>query len=300
MNIKTYLEIKKLVFDLLIVLLSFSFIVFYIYWRVTRKQYQISLIPEEVEKHFFMFSYFFLLNVVILSILLLSIYLKSWKTPQKKKELGYFGKVMFNIAKRISPFAVLYKGYSLVFHWIKPIYMQHVVTYANNIVAFTSLKNKVIILLAVVLPRALIILTLLLEIYLKTLHYYFFSLLLLLIPLIFRFLLFVYTDISKQVLPKLNELVERVPNTDITLTINGETQTFGTLGYRFKPEFAYAPTGERMDLNHFMRNLYNPMLFIGPHMEVHILPLYEKYTTITVFVYLNIQIICWGYILFFI
>ena len=288
---------KKTFLELFMVFTSLTLIFFYLYLRITRKQRVIELIPEEIQKYYSIFFYFFAISCFILSLLALTMILKKIKVENK---MGVFEKIALKLKELIDTINIFYKSYTIIFQYLSPKYTQHLVTYASNIMAYTKIKTLSILFVCVILPRLLIISIFIFELYQKTLHYYFFSLLLLLIPLGFRFLLFIYNDINKQVLPKLEELLELGQTFgNVTLETPEGKKTFGTIGICFRPEYQYNDAGELQDINHFITTFYNPMLFIGPHMKTNILPLYHKINSIVIWVYALIQATGWAYVLFY-
>lgn len=134
------------------------------------------------------------------------------------------------------------------------------------------------------------------EIYTRQLHYYFYTLVLLFIPLLFKVIMFILTDIGPRMLVDLNKLVIRdTMETAPEITINHPSglKKVKVIGIKLAPEYA------DINLDFFMHTFYNPMLFMEGHMIANIKPLYAKINLASLYFYYFMQALGFGYILFF-
>lgn len=291
-------KIAQLLVNILLLTSTTLALYFLIFRRIFIKEIIFVLTTENIEQNRIFFFSLFLCSLTVLVLLVVSFFFLN-KNPDKK--LTIFSKLLLKLNYYSEKYNIFYKAYGIIFDFIGHKKIHHFVSYTNNILNYSYNKNVVLIVLAVVLPRIVIILTFVFEIYTKQLHYYFFSLSLLLIPVIFRFLIFIFNDLPKKMLPIFNaeyierklleELIEIPAGTSITTT---ESKKFRAIGFKFKAKYADA------DFDFFMFTYYYPMLYITGHMELVFLPLYIKIKQITIFTYTVIQVLGWGYILFYI
>jgi len=189
---------------------------------------------------------------------------------------------------------IFLKTYTIIFDWLTPARTKYIVRLAEYCLEFTTKKNISIIICFVVIPRMISLLVFISEIYMGILHYYFYSLLLNFIPLIFRFILFILSDLGPRVLPELKQFVVTDKVGEMIIETPEGDKTVAVMG--LKPGPAAYPD---LDFDRFMFDVYYPVLYIKGHMECVIMPLVSKITNITQIIYYIVQSIGLSYIIIY-
>lgn len=280
--------------------LCMLFGIFLLYSRLFKKPLDIPLNP--IDNKFLPYLISIFLIVISLSIIfsLTLIFAKKQEKNtflNKHKRLLQIKDKLFqtyknNIITRSVEYLrkTLISGYGAIFDWFGPKYTVYLVKSTKYIFS-GSHYYKLVIILCELIPRIVILSIFIIEIYYQHLHYYFYSLVLLVIPLIFKFFMFVIEDLGPRVIPELAKLfIFEHENTQITWETTPEDVTL--INITLRPEY------EHLDLNLVLRDYYFPLTKLSSELQVNFLPLYKKIKVYVLLGYYFIQAIGWGYIIY--
>jgi hypothetical protein len=282
-------------------ILSAIFIILWLFLFANKPRYIISLTKQEILNYY---PYFITLHnsamiiiiwLVITSILkgLLKHVVKESKRSNKK--ITVFDKILTWIMNQINKINIFSKTYTMILDFIGPKQVHKIINLAKLVLTYTNNEIRYIIISFVLIPRLIIVFTFLLEIYFGKLHYYFYSLFLLLIPLIFKFIVFMLKDIGPRILPEFQKFVILEPeNTNVVI----QTKEGDKVVQRYK--FRLIPEASDLDLGFLLSNFYYPLLHIEGHVEQIITPIASKITLISIYIYYIIHFLGLTYIIYFI
>lgn len=258
------------------VIFSISLIGFLLFFRITRKIYSIDFNTITIQEYRTYFIFIIIISAILM-LLCLIILLKK-KKPNK---------LLLRISKYITKYNILYNSYVTVFNFLGPQYTQYLLKFAKFFLTLKEKTKTYILVGTFILPKMLIIIILVIEIYNKQLNYYYYSLLLLLIPLFFRFFLFVLDDLGPRITKELKEFLvfenQVLPNDPEKRIIT----------IKMRPENA------DINIDYFLNTYYYPALFITGEMGVNIMPKYSKMTLMTSLFYHSSHFLSFLYIIIF-
>lgn len=280
-------KIFNITLNILSVLFTVILIIFLIYRKIIINTQKVDINLQNIEGYILFFQ-----TLLFFSVLLTLGYFFILFVKIKNNSSGFLTDKFNGFLFLIQKYNPIYHCYNMIFNKINPKYTYYLVRITKYLLAFSAKTNTLIILFGVSAPRVLISFVLLFDILiLQKLHYYFFALILLIIPLSFRFIIFIFTDLSKKLLPEFKKY----------LNFGKPEAFYGNLDSNIKNseniEITLKPQYKDMDLNHVLYNFYYPMLFLQGHMELEILPQYRKISCYTQLIYYLVHSCSWFYIL---
>ena len=275
---------------------TIALILFWLHSKISRKTIKIELSFENIEKYSDYFSFIVYLSIYMLIfvtfIMLITLYLKNKKVTENSLGTTLLKKLI----SFLNYINIFYRTYVILFEATSADYTHYIIKLAKISLALKKRTNLIIIFCFISLPRIIVIITLLIEIYFGALHYYFYSLLLLLIPLLFRIILFMLKDLGPRVLPELKQIVKQG---DINENPPFPYETAEGVKTCFAIRFYLAPEHSDLDLDYVMEEFYYPALFIQCHIEKNIDPRVYVISKITIISYYLVTALGFAYILQF-
>lgn len=291
------IKLQQKIFTIISFVFSIWFIYFLLSRRVFKTIFDIYLLNIAIDKKATLLSFFIValvISLVILFMLLFSGYTEFIKKNDDSFKLLLKSPFIYILKIFVTIENLLLHTYTLVFEYIGPNKTIYLIFFTKYCIKKSNYFKQIIV-FGEVLPRIIIIIVFIVELFiLKHLHYYFISLILLLIPLLFRFILFVLKDLGPRVLPELRKHLQDLPMQETTIIINNQMKRVGIQHYVLKPEY------EHLGLDYFMNNFYYPLRDMSSFLETTFLPLHKKIKFITLISYFFIHVIGWTYVLYLI
>ena len=186
---------------------------------------------------------------------------------------------------------VFIKGYDVFIKYIGPPRVKYIIQFTQFFLNICHYRVAMIFSF-VILPRVIILVVFIIEIfYIKQIHYYFYSLILLIIPFIFRFIIFILKDIGPRVVPSFKECLKFTKKPGTTF-IDNQGNEFDFMDITMKPEY------NELDCDAFLRRFYYPALNIPNIMTYTFIPKRTKITLLITYIYHIIHLLGWGYIIY--
>lgn len=277
--------------NFLICFLVITLILFWLYLKIAKTIPIIELTPEIILQYKPYFQIIQYLNGFILLFILLIVALTWYLRNSKITPESVFFKLTKIFKETLDYLNIFYRAYVILFNATSGDYTIYLIKLAKYCLSLKIITYDIIIFCFISLPRILILLSLVIEIYFGQLYYYFYSLLLLLIPLLFRLILFMLKDVGPRVLPELHEIVQQ-NITEITYKAADGVEKKGlAINYSLKPEHS------DLNLDGIMEYFYYPAFHIEGHIVKNINPRVNIISKITVIGYYIITIIAFTYIL---
>lgn len=263
-------------FNSLIFCLSSSLFFLWFYRFFSRDLKEFQLFPiEQIQLFNYIKAYLVCSTGMFLIVSCIIVYKYWFGKKQKKTKLSeLFGKFSVFVDK----VNIFYKSYGMLAKFLDMDYLKYLIKLAKIVLELTNKQVLLIIFFFAVMPRILIVLVFLTDLYLGRWHYFPYALFLVIIIVIFRLVLFMLKDIGIRLFPEFDQYVVKEKHKITQNTIEGKEEFYVT-GLSFIEEFA------DKDFNDFALNTYYPLMNISEHMQTIIMPLYANIVQYTLLMY---------------
>jgi hypothetical protein len=249
-----------------IFIITTFFISVWLFMFFSRKLRYMKLFPIENLANLRYIQLLFLTSFFLLIIFVCVIIYKMFKKKQKN---GYFAEFLKKTNQILTKVNIFYKSYVMLFEFFGIERTEYLIKLTKFVL---DTPNKIIFVITfcfVCLPRLIILIIFVIEISLGQLHYFFYGLFLLIIPLIFRVILFVLTDLGPRLFPEFDTLVKKNTKTMFITTKDGVKEQIIT-------EIGFIDSLSDACFDTFAERVYYPLMHIEKYMKNYFLPKYIK------------------------
>lgn len=266
------------ILNIIIFTLSSFFVFLWFYLFFSRKIRDINVLPiDSVETLVYIKTFL----IISLGLFFLWLFLLIYRKILQSKTTSKFNRLTsWNLKFKIfiDKINILYKSYVMLFEYLGLDYVGYLINLSRFVLKRTQKQSFLILFGFLTLPRIVILLTFLIETYFGHLHYFFYTLFLLIIPLFFRIIIFMLTDVGPRLLPEFEKHLIKTPREHEIISKNG-TEKLQVMELSFTEDVA------DLNLSWFLDQIYFPLKHIGPHMRDNVLPLYINIVQYTVLIY---------------